>query len=68
MLSRRNFLLSGAAAAADRSKKKRPNILLLMTDQQRFDSLGCYGSTAGSDSASGFAGPPRPGLRTLLRE
>jgi arylsulfatase A-like enzyme len=22
-----------------------PNILLIMTDQQRFDSLGCYGST-----------------------
>ncbi len=24
---------------------RRPNILLVMTDQQRFDSLGCYGST-----------------------
>jgi arylsulfatase A-like enzyme len=29
-----------AAAAAG----KKPNILLIMTDQQRFDSLGCYGS------------------------
>jgi arylsulfatase len=25
---------------------ERPNILLLMTDQQRFDSLGCYGCKA----------------------
>jgi arylsulfatase A-like enzyme len=24
----------------------RPNVLLIMTDQQRFDSLGCYGSAA----------------------
>lgn len=24
----------------------RPNILLIMTDQQRWDSLGCYGETA----------------------
>jgi arylsulfatase len=24
--------------------KKRPHILLIMTDQQRFDSLGCYGA------------------------
>ncbi len=24
----------------------RPNILLIMTDQQRWDSLGCYGQTA----------------------
>jgi len=26
--------------------QERPNILLIMTDQQRFDSLGCYGSKA----------------------
>jgi len=25
-------------------REKRPNILLIMTDQQRFDSLGCYGA------------------------
>ena len=24
--------------------KKRPNILVIMTDQQRYDSLGCYGA------------------------
>ena len=24
----------------------QPNILLIMTDQQRFDSLGCYGFEA----------------------
>ena len=23
---------------------KRPNILLICTDQQRYDSLGCYGN------------------------
>jgi arylsulfatase A-like enzyme len=27
-------------------KDKQPNILILMTDQQRFDSLGCYGFSA----------------------
>jgi len=26
---------------------KKPNILLIMTDQQRYDSLGCYGFKAG---------------------
>ncbi len=25
-----------------KSKQQRPNILLIMTDQQRYDSLGCY--------------------------
>ena len=34
------------AEAATTSPAARPNILLLMTDQQRFDSLGCYGSKA----------------------
>lgn len=29
------------------STYQRPNILLMMTDQQRFDSLGCYGFEAG---------------------
>jgi len=24
-------------------KQKQPNILIIMTDQQRYDSLGCYG-------------------------
>lgn len=28
------------------NKNKKPNILLLMTDQQRFDSLGCYNCDA----------------------
>jgi len=23
---------------------KKPNILIIMTDQQRYDSLGCYGA------------------------
>jgi len=30
----------------DRLQKKRPNIMILMTDQQRFDSLSCYGCKA----------------------
>ena len=28
------------------SEDNRPNILFIMTDQQRYDSLGCYGSKA----------------------
>ena len=59
--SRRNFLratgLSAAAimlpgcmnsgkSAAAQQTKDRPNILIVMTDQQRYDSLGCYGCQA----------------------
>jgi len=29
----------------NRSASRKPNILILMTDQQRCDSLGCYGGT-----------------------
>ncbi|MHC4620752.1 MAG: sulfatase-like hydrolase/transferase [Planctomycetota bacterium] len=58
-LHRRDFLKAmglGAAAmtlpgcmrsqksAPARRLASRPNILILMTDQQRYDSLGCYGS------------------------
>ena len=32
--------LAGPASAAD---EKRPNILFIMTDQQRWDALGCTG-------------------------
>ena len=54
-IDRRDFMKAvsmGAAAAAAKSYKpeeanagteKLPNILFIMTDQQRFDSLGCYG-------------------------
>ncbi len=35
-----------AAPTAELEKAPRPNILLLMTDQQRFDSLSCYGCPA----------------------
>ncbi len=38
--------LSCMSRAASSRPAKRPNILLLMTDQQRFDSLGCYGCRA----------------------
>lgn len=45
------FTISGCAdifekpafAAGNQPDKPLPNILILMTDQQRFDSLGCYG-------------------------
>lgn len=29
------------------ARRQRPNILLIMTDQQRYDSLGCYGLQGG---------------------
>jgi arylsulfatase A-like enzyme len=37
---------------------KKPNILVIMTDQQRYDSLGCYG----------FKGIPTPNLDRLAEE
>jgi len=40
--------LSGCISKAQRTAQTRlrekPNILILMTDQQRYDTLGCYGS------------------------
>jgi arylsulfatase A-like enzyme len=49
-LSRRAFLGAGAALAGAPAilcaRTRRPNILILMTDQQRFDTLGCYGARA----------------------
>ena len=36
------WLGGGDSACAD----ERPNVLILMTDQQRFDALGCYGCDA----------------------
>jgi arylsulfatase A-like enzyme len=46
-LGRREFLgAAGAAPALLRAQEKRPNVLVLMTDQQRFDTLGCYGARA----------------------
>ena len=40
------LLLSPLAAltAAESSKTSRPNIVVIMTDDQRWDSLGCYGN------------------------
>jgi arylsulfatase A-like enzyme len=44
-LTRRNLLQSAVAAPALlRGRDARPNVLWLMSDEQRPDSLGCYGS------------------------
>jgi len=54
-MNRRNFLKTGAAAAGALSvgatanaagSETRPNIVLLMTDQHRFDCLGVFGNSA----------------------
>lgn len=41
---RRRDLIFGSAPALLRASTRRPNIVWLMTDEQRPDSLGCYGS------------------------
>ncbi|MHC4362708.1 MAG: sulfatase-like hydrolase/transferase, partial [Planctomycetota bacterium] len=38
--------VGGESRDARRSAVDRPNILILMTDQQRYDSLSCYGCEA----------------------
>ena len=38
--------VGGESGDARSSAVDRPNILILMTDQQRYDSLGCYGCEA----------------------
>jgi arylsulfatase len=47
-LTRRSFVQLGAAAAMQRPARSagvsRPNILFLLTDQQRFDCAGIYGN------------------------
>jgi arylsulfatase len=50
-MGRRRFLRAAGAGLASApailsGKDAPPNILLLMTDQQRFDSLSCYGERA----------------------
>jgi arylsulfatase A-like enzyme len=47
-LTRRRFFVASAAAAAPqaRSSRTRPNVLFLMTDQQRGDCLGADGNGA----------------------
>jgi hypothetical protein len=45
-MTRRGFVASaGASAALAQRPPRLPNILFLMTDQQRHDSLGANGST-----------------------
>jgi arylsulfatase A-like enzyme len=49
-LTRRSFVYMGAGAAlaprARAARNDRPNILFLLTDQQRFDCAGIYGNRA----------------------
>lgn len=42
-MRRRDLLAAGALAAAP-ATPTRPNVLVIMTDQQRFDCLGANGS------------------------
>ena len=44
--SRRGFLAGAAGAAwqVSAQSSKRPNILFLLTDDQRWDALGCMGN------------------------
>ncbi|MDP4845813.1 MAG: sulfatase-like hydrolase/transferase [Akkermansiaceae bacterium] len=45
LLSAMSLLLLAANAFAQTETNKRPNIVFLMTDDQRWDMLGCYGRT-----------------------
>jgi len=50
-VGRRGFLGAAGAAISGapgilKAAPKQPNILVLMTDQQRYDTLGCYGAQA----------------------
>jgi arylsulfatase A-like enzyme len=38
--------LAPVGAGAEAGSAKRPNVILIMTDQQRWDSLGCNGNSA----------------------
>ena len=55
-MNRRQFLFS--AAAAPRAVQRPPNLLFIMTDQQRFDALSCAGNSA----------LPTPNLDRLAQE
>ena len=56
-MNRREFLASAAAGLLP-DKQIRPNLLFLMTDQQRFDAMSCAGNSA----------LPTPNLDRLARE
>ncbi len=43
-ISRREFVAASAAASAQAAPAKRPNILFLMPDQHRYQSVGCLGN------------------------
>ena len=42
-MKRRDFLVAAAAAPLLRAQTKRPNIVVLFTDDQRFDTIGALG-------------------------
>ena len=52
------WLFENEGEKMSKEKNERPNILLIMTDQQRSDSLGCYG----------FKGIETPNLDRLAQE
>ncbi len=43
-MNRRQFISSGLAATAAAQAPRKPNVLLIMTDQQRMDAIGAYGN------------------------
>jgi arylsulfatase A-like enzyme len=45
-MNRREFIASSlaATAASNAQSPARPNVLLIMTDQQRMDAIGAYGN------------------------
>lgn len=43
-LPRRRFLTLAAAVALARAQNRRPNLIVLVTDDQRWDTLGCMGN------------------------
>jgi arylsulfatase A-like enzyme len=54
MMNRRQFLetaiasdVAASTAGAQQSADRAPNILVFFTDQQRWDTLGCYGNPMG---------------------
>src|SRR5690349_15966504 len=43
-ITRRAFLATQAAAVSAAAPQKTPNLVFLLSDQQAYDMLGCYGN------------------------